>query len=205
MGGVARLLRNGVGPAWAVALLLGLVLAPSAAMAARQIDVSDGMPKTLRVQECLDCSVTVDFRLTNTGVPDDLQAAYMFNPEVLPLRGDTANDVARFNSIVTGFDGACGDFLLPAKACIVRVKLDIRDADPRDVDSPLDDEGVWDLKADVFWGIPRADGSMATGDTTAHATIIVTDQPVPEPGAWLLMLTGLAALGVTARRRREVL
>jgi hypothetical protein len=189
-----------IGSALVGALLAGLVLAPGAALAARQIDVSDGTPNPLRVQECLDCSVTVDFTLTNTGVPDEKEAGYMFNPEVLPLRGDTANDVARFNSIVSGFKGACGAFLQPAKSCIVRVKLDIRDADPRDVDVPKDDEGVWDLKADVFWGIP--DG--ATGDTTAHGTVIVTDQPVPEPGAWLLMITGLAAVGGAARRGRSV-
>jgi hypothetical protein len=53
----------------------------------------------------------------------------------------------------------------------------------------------------VLTGNPNDADVFAFDDLTVADASSVKLDPVPEPGTWALMLTGLAGLGITARRR----
>jgi hypothetical protein len=47
----------------------------------------------------------------------------------------------------------------------------------------------------------RIDGTVYRGLTHGHYSGAMTVSPIPEPGAWALLLAGLAAVAFVARRR----
>jgi hypothetical protein len=193
---------------WAlIAVATAVASAPGGrALAARQIDIRAPEQRSIRVQECLNCSGTVTFTVTNTGVPDDLPASYTIVPLLAQVVGtDTENDVVQWGGVVApAAAGDCDAASLPAaSSCALTIRLNIRDADPSDVDHPPDDFGRWTAGFRLNWEITRPNGSKASGRPfSGSIRIDVTDQPVPEPGAWALLLLGLGAAGAAARLRR---
>lgn len=73
------------------------------------------------------------------------------------------------------------------------------DADVTPVSAGPNGVSPWGLRSGVAAGAEWL--SYASGSTTYFSTRITSLAPVPEPGTWALMISGLGLLGFAARRK----
>jgi len=185
-----------------IAALMLLLAAPGAE--ALQIAVQ-GPTQDTRVMECLNCTVTLTFTIVNTGIPDNTTASLStISESVDPNTGDTRYDVLQTGDTTQGMTGQCGRNLAARASCTVQAVFNVGDADPFDTRDPTNDYGRWAAGIGFGWAVSTGPGMTQSGVADAFSFVRVTDQPVPEPRAWALMLLGLGLAGAHMRRRKGV-
>ena len=188
--------------------LVALLCTPGGAEAV-QIAGNSTDPANTEILECLNCTVTLTWTIVNTGAPRDAAATLGLREFVSPfIRTDYLNDVVQVGATTQGMAGQCGMTLAAASRCTVQAIYNIRDADPFDQGSAVNDFGQWVAGLDVNWRIGGPGGGADTGSVVLQREITVRDDAAPEPSAWSLMIVGLgiaggALRGAGARRRRE--
>jgi len=191
--------RRLIGPAIA---FLAPLCAPAAADAL-QIAGNSTDPVNTEVLECASCTVTLTWTIVNTGVPQNAVATLGNMMEVVAplIRTDYTNDVVQAGATTQGMAGQCGTTLGATSRCTVQATFNIRDADPFDQVSAVNDVGRFVVGIDFAWRVPTPNGGREEGSTYLPLEITVRDDATPEPAAWGLLVLGLGLAGAALRRR----
>jgi len=142
----------------------------------------------------------------NTGVPELSSIELLSIKQVVTPGSDKPGDITR--EVLKPFlAGSCksGDLtitlLAPTETCDIVSTFLALDGDPFD-EHKVVDSAIWLAGISITW---RFHGQTETHNDVNGALVTIKDDPVPEPAAWTLMLTGLAAVGAALRaaRRRD--
>jgi hypothetical protein len=187
-------------PASAIALAAALAFEADPALAV-QLAISE--PPDIPMFEANGAQIPIDFQLINTGTPDLRTLEFVSITQVVTPNNSTG-DITR--EVLKGLDpGSCksGDLtvsrLSPTETCTITSTFIALDGDPFDSDKKVD-AAEWLAGLSVTW---RFVGETATHNDVNAALVTIKDDPVPEPAAWALLLTGFAVVGAALRRRRE--
>jgi hypothetical protein len=149
------------------------------------------------------CAITAWAGNSNTGA---LQIAPSFFSNVPGVAPGAANDLPSF-LFPAGAGAASGTAMtidVTARLSISNIQISVLDVNPGALvvgapakPSILFDQALTAGNSYLF----QVTGSVA-GLAGANDVLLPTISPVPEPGTWALMLSGMAVVGVLVRRRR---
>jgi len=168
---------------------------------ARAVQLAISEPPDITIFEANGVQLPIDFQLINTGTPDLRTLEFVSITQVVTPNSSTG-DITR--EVLKGLDpGSCksGDLtvsrLSPTETCTISSTFIALDGDPFDSDKKVD-AAEWLAGLSVTW---RFVGETVTHNDVNAALVTIKDDPVPEPAAWALMLTGFAVVGAALRRR----
>jgi|GEM_PF-6220607 len=187
-----------------LALLAALAAALSLwARPAQAVQLAISQPPDIEMFEANGRAVAIGFKVINTGVPELSTIELISITQVVTPGNDHPGDITR--EVLKPFlAGSCkvGELtvttLAPTEGCDIVSTFLALDGDPFD-EHKVVDSAVWLAGISITW---RFRGQTATHNDVNGALVTIKDDPVPEPGAWALMLIGFAGLGVALRVRR---
>ncbi|HXA38392.1 MAG TPA: PEPxxWA-CTERM sorting domain-containing protein [Phenylobacterium sp.] len=203
----------------AAALVAGTTLSAGRAEAAGQVSIQIFGDPIINVDECTDgCQLSLLFQVRNNGLVNSVISLGLMTTTVEGVPGtDITNDVLTAGPTGQAFPGSCGTALEAFQSCFINAQFNVVDADPfdQDHDDAHADWGAWLVQLHVPWVVPQPPCDPArspTGDVCSGTQaspfydVHVNDDraPVPEPGAWALLILGAGLAGAALRRRRAV-